>query len=143
MLNQYVKQNPLNRFQQPITKIINLNVRTMQNLSYMVPTDMMTPQRPEQFLEKNVEIMFQNSHKALDYMRDMFLIMEHSWFDTSDHSLKHAHEALIKAEDHARNIMSHSVQESYREAKTGGTVSVKKTVQRTAGKVSKKSSPKR
>ncbi len=117
MLNQNLKQNPFLHLQQPLNKIIELNVRTMQKLTY-IPTDI-NPQKPEQFLEKNVEVMIQNGHKALDYMRDMFFIMEHYVFNTD--ALKQVHDVMHTTQMQASNAANRTLVESYRAARTGSS----------------------
>ncbi|MGQ3892888.1 hypothetical protein [Legionella sp. CNM-4043-24] len=72
-------QQNFNALEAPFRDIMNLNVKTIQNFSYMRPMELMDPSKPEQFMDKNVEMLIENGHKALDYMQSMFDIVGKHW----------------------------------------------------------------
>ncbi|MCC5791758.1 MAG: phasin family protein [Legionellaceae bacterium] len=62
--------------QQPFQEIAELNVKTIQSLSFVKPEEMVNLKKPEEFAEKNLNVMIENSHKLLDYMQKAFKIFE-------------------------------------------------------------------
>lgn len=64
--------------QQPFQKLAELNVKTIQGLSYVKPDDLANIKNPEELAEKNLEIIIQNGHKLLDYMQQSFQLFEKS-----------------------------------------------------------------
>lgn len=64
--------------QNPMQAMIELNVRTLRNFSYIKPNELAHFKAPEEFLEKQVQVTIENGHKALDYMKKSFEIIEKS-----------------------------------------------------------------
>ncbi|PJD93062.1 MAG: hypothetical protein CK424_03415 [Legionella sp.] len=64
------------KFQQPMQELIELNMQTVQNVQHLKPEDFTKLNKPEEFLQKQVEVALANGHKALDYMQKSFHIME-------------------------------------------------------------------
>lgn len=92
MLNQYVQQKNANSFSNPIEapvkELMDLNMRAMQSFSYLMPTELFSMRRPEDMMEKNLEVLIENSHTALAYMQNMFGLMEKHWLKSFETSLK-------------------------------------------------------
>ncbi|KTD59101.1 hypothetical protein Lsan_2452 [Legionella santicrucis] len=83
MKNQFFDQKIFNNFDTPMQKLMELNVKMMQNLSYMKPLDLLSVKKPEEIFEKQIELFAQNSQMMLDYMRTTFNILENHWFNIS------------------------------------------------------------
>lgn len=66
------------KLQEPFQAIAELNVRTLQGLTYLKPEELTQLKKPEEILEKQVTIAVENGHKALDYMQKSFQIFEHA-----------------------------------------------------------------
>ena len=64
------------KMQMPFQTIAELNVKTLQGLTYLKPDELTNIKKPEELLEKQVHIAVENSHKVLDYMQKSFEIME-------------------------------------------------------------------
>ncbi|MBI2786598.1 MAG: phasin family protein [Legionella longbeachae] len=64
------------KLQEPIQAIAELNVKTLQALSYIKPEELATIKKPEELLEKQINLAVENGHKALDYMQKSFQIIE-------------------------------------------------------------------
>ena len=62
--------------QEPLQAWTELNVKTLQGLNYIKPEEFSTIKKPEELLEKQVELAMQNGHKALEYMQKSFQIFE-------------------------------------------------------------------
>lgn len=62
--------------QAPFQAIAELNVKTLQGLTYLKPEDLTHLKKPEELLEKQINLAVENGHKALDYMQKSFKIME-------------------------------------------------------------------
>lgn len=83
MKNQFFDQKIFNNFETPMQKLMELNVKMMQNFSYIKPMDFLSVKKPEEMFEKQVELFVQNSHMILDYMRTTFSILENHWSNVS------------------------------------------------------------
>lgn len=76
-------QKMFNPFEGPMQRLMELNVKMMQNLSYIKPVDLFSAKKPEEFFARNVEMLMQNNHMALNYMKEIFSILEVQWLDAS------------------------------------------------------------
>ena len=64
------------KMQEPFQAIAELNVKTLQGMNYMKPDDLAHLKKPEELLEKQINLAVENGHKALDYMQKSFQIVE-------------------------------------------------------------------
>lgn len=62
--------------QEPFQAIAELNVKTLQGLTYLKPEELAHLKKPEELLEKQINLAVENGHKALDYMQKSFQIFE-------------------------------------------------------------------
>ena len=62
--------------QEPLQAIAELNAQTFQGLTYMKPEEFSGIKKPEELIEKQLELAVTNGHKALDYMQKSFQIFE-------------------------------------------------------------------
>jgi len=62
--------------QEPFQAIAELNVKTLQSLNFLKPEELANVKKPEELLEKQIELAVANGHKALDYMQKSFQIVE-------------------------------------------------------------------
>ncbi len=62
--------------QEPLQAIAELNVKTLQSYAYIKPDEFAKITKPEDFLEKQLELAISSGHKALDYMQKSFQILE-------------------------------------------------------------------
>lgn len=117
MRSQYFQQKTFNPLAGPVHEIIELNVRTIQQMSYVDPTEALKVNKPEAILEKHVDVMIKNSHAALDYMHNMFNIMEKHLLGFSDNVVRHTKETIDESEKAVRNRFSEVVKGSQSAAK--------------------------
>lgn len=117
MRSQYFQQKTFNPLAGPVHEIIELNVRTIQQLSYIDPTEVLNVNKPEAILEKQVDVMIKNSHAALDYVHNMFNIMEKHMLSFSDNVVRHTKETIDESEKVVRNRISEVVKGSQSAAK--------------------------
>lgn len=66
------------KFQEPFKEIAELNVKALQEFSYLKPDELKEVDKPEQLFEKQVEMAIENGHKSLDYMQKSFKIYENA-----------------------------------------------------------------
>ena len=66
------------KMQEPFQAIAELNVKTLQSLTYLKPDELANLKKPEEILEKQIGLAVENGHKALDYMQKSFEIIERS-----------------------------------------------------------------
>jgi hypothetical protein len=64
------------RMQEPLQEMAELNMKTLRALDYLKPEDLTHIKKPEELLEKQVNVLVQNGHKTLDYMQKSFQILE-------------------------------------------------------------------
>jgi hypothetical protein len=64
------------KIQEPFQAIAELNVKTLQGLTYIKPEELAQVKKPEEMLEKQINLAVENGHKALDYMQKSFQILE-------------------------------------------------------------------
>ena len=62
--------------QEPLHAMAELNVKTLQSYAYLKPDDFIKIKKPDELLEKQLELAIENGHKALDYMQKSFQIIE-------------------------------------------------------------------
>lgn len=85
------------RVHEPFQAIAELNVRTLQGMSYLKPDELTHCKKPEELVEKQINLFIENGHKTLDYMQKSFQIIEKSMFSFADESIhkmnskKHRH----------------------------------------------------
>jgi hypothetical protein len=64
------------KMQAPFQAIAELNVKTLQGLTYLKPDELAHLKKPEELIEKQISLAVENGHKTLDYMQKSFEIME-------------------------------------------------------------------
>lgn len=72
------------KLQAPFQEIAELNVRTLQSMTYIKPEELAGVKKPEELLEKQINLAVENGHKALDYMQKSFLIYEKAMLSLVD-----------------------------------------------------------
>lgn len=72
------------KIQEPFQAIAELNMKTLNSLDYLKPEEFAHVKKPEEFLEKQVNLAVENGHKALDYMQKSFQILEKAMADLAN-----------------------------------------------------------
>ncbi|MDR3501259.1 MAG: hypothetical protein P4L79_01590 [Legionella sp.] len=75
--------NPLN-LNDPIQQIMELNQKALKKFAYLEPQELTQLHGPQALLEKNMKIFIENGHASLDYISQLFNILENSWINLSD-----------------------------------------------------------
>ena len=117
MPNQYFSSKIVNPIEKPVQELIELNVKTLQSFSYLNPTELFKVRKPEEFMEKNMDIFIQNGHKALDYMQNIFMIMEKNWVTISDRATHDTKQAISQVQTAAQRNMKEAMDVGQRTAK--------------------------
>jgi hypothetical protein len=84
----------LRRMQEPFQAIAELNMKTLQGLSYLKPEELLKAKKPEEFVEQQVSLAVENGQKALDYMQKSFKIIEKAMQSVVHETKKKAHEVV-------------------------------------------------
>ncbi|HAT7073551.1 TPA: hypothetical protein JAN90_12435 [Legionella pneumophila] len=88
MKEQFFQTKDLNillrSVEKPIQDLLDLNFKTLKTVSYVTPIELLNVLKPEEVLEKNMNVFIQNSQKAMSYMLNVFQIMEHHWINIYD-----------------------------------------------------------
>lgn len=82
------------KIQEPFQAIAELNVKTLQGLSYIKPEELAHVKKPEEVLEKQINLAVENGHKALDYMQKSFEILEKAMLGLVNEAKKTAKETI-------------------------------------------------
>ncbi len=106
----------------PLQKLMELNIKTMQGFSYMKPGELLSIKKPEELLERNMNMFIRNSHMALDYMRDTFSILENHWINASHHTEEAAKDVIKKASSTVKQASS-----TAKKASSAASKTIKKT----------------
>jgi hypothetical protein len=92
VIHQYFQQKSINPFsdslEKPVKELMDLNIKALQSFSYLTPSELLTMRRPEEMMEKNLEVFIENSHHALNYMHNMFDLMEKHLLQNFDNTIK-------------------------------------------------------
>lgn len=76
------------KLQEPFQAIAELNVKTLQGITYIKPEELASIKKPEELLEKQINLAVENGHKALDYMQKSFQILEKAMLGLVDEAKK-------------------------------------------------------
>lgn len=76
------------KVQEPFKAIAELNVKTLQGLTYLKPEDLAHVKKPEEMLEKQINLAVENGHKALDYLQQSFQIIEKAMVELVEEAKK-------------------------------------------------------
>lgn len=90
-------KNSVRSFQQPLQDLMALNLKTLQNMSYLKPEQLSKLQRPEDLLEQNINVFIENSHKTLNYMQEAFHIFEKHMLSVASNAKKIGEQSLRQA----------------------------------------------
>ena len=96
----------------PMQELMELNLKTLQSLSYFNPVEYSRLNHPEELMEKNIELMVNNGHKLLDYMHELFLIGETHALQASRKLKRNTNEVLNKGQTLSQNVMDSSLNAS-------------------------------
>ena len=75
------------KMQAPFKAIAELNVKTLQSLTYLKPDELANLKKPEELIEKQINLVVENGHKTLDYIQKSFEIVEKAIFNSSPKNL--------------------------------------------------------
>lgn len=96
MKEQFFQTKDLNTLlrsvEKPIQDLLDLNFKTLKTVSYVTPIELFNVLKPEEVLEKNINVFIQNSQKAMSYMLNVFQIMEHHWINIYDQMAENQNE---------------------------------------------------
>lgn len=95
MKNHFFDQKIFNNLDTPMQKLMDLNVKMMQDLAYMKPINLFSATKPDEFFEKQIELFTQNSTMILEYMRNTFNVLQNHWFSVS-HNFDQSQQKTIR-----------------------------------------------
>ena len=86
-------QKVFNTLEMPLKKLMELNMKTIQHISYLKPNDLLNVKKPGDIVERNLNMFVHNNQLALNYLRESFHILEGHWSHVSDRA-----EDIVKSE---------------------------------------------
>ncbi|KTD14588.1 Phasin protein [Legionella gratiana] len=81
------------KMQEPFQAMAELNVKTLQGINYLKPEEIAGIKKPEELLEKQINLAVENGHKTLDYLQKSFQIIEKAMLGFVQEAKKTAAEA--------------------------------------------------
>lgn len=112
------------KVQQPLQRMLELNIKTLQNLRYFKADELYHWQEPSKFLDHQMQITLQNGHQWLDYMRDSFYLLESMLYSAAQ-EFKSPSQNNMAQEIFGLGASLHNTL-----AKHAGSTSIKKTSQK-------------
>ena len=106
MHSQSFQQKFSNPVEKQMKNLLELQIKTIQGFKYINPSEWMSLKKPEEFFEKHMDMFIQNSHKTLDFMEDVFSIMECNWKNMAQDIFDGGKSMKNDIEKTARNNMS-------------------------------------
>ncbi len=76
------RQEGANYLKNQMHDVIDLNLKTLRNLSYFNPHDFLMPNKPYEFIEKNMDAFIKNGYSLLEYMENLYAITERNWLNS-------------------------------------------------------------
>ncbi|KTD07506.1 phasin family protein [Legionella jamestowniensis] len=78
MNQRYIEQwsEIARHIQKPFQEMLELNLTLLKEIKFLKAEDLLGIKSPEEIIEKQVNLAFENGHKALDYLRQSFVIFE-------------------------------------------------------------------
>ncbi|KTC78773.1 hypothetical protein [Legionella cincinnatiensis] len=106
MQNFHFNLNSLENLSTPIQQIMDLNQKTLRKFSFMEPGELTQFNDPKMLLEKNIQIFIDNGHASLDYMHQLFHIMEHSWINLSNDTREKTKDMMKQTQSIAKSVIN-------------------------------------
>lgn len=99
IVNEYLNNwtSIANQMQKPFKDLMELNTRTLQNMSYLKPEELQQIHKPEEFLDKQVNIFIKNCHVSLDFMQQAFQILENNLLSITRKANENIEKSKVKA----------------------------------------------
>lgn len=81
----------------PFQAMMELNLKTLQNLHYAKPEEASSWQQPHKMIDHQMKMAMENSHQMLDYMRQSFQILENAFAMVSKEMRRNSELAVGRA----------------------------------------------
>lgn len=85
-----MKQVDFEKWAEPFKAIAELNMKTLQEISYIKPEELTAMRNPQEVFEKQMKIALDNGYKALEHMQKSFQIIEKAMLNLTPEELKKA-----------------------------------------------------
>ncbi|EHL28983.1 hypothetical protein [Legionella drancourtii] len=108
MKNIYLDQKTFSNMSFPLQKLMELNVKTLQSMSYMKPDDLLNAKKPGDLFERNMDMLIQNTHMILNHMKDTFSIFENHWLNVTQHNEESVKNVVPQASHEAKKTVKKS-----------------------------------
>lgn len=66
------------RLEIPFQELADLNAKTLQDMRLLRPEDMFNAQKPQELLDKQIELTLANCRNCINYMQKSYIIFEKS-----------------------------------------------------------------
>ncbi|MDX1838616.1 hypothetical protein [Legionella taurinensis] len=100
-------------FQRPFIELTELQMRTLNDFSYLKPEEISRIRQPRELFEKNMECFIENAHKSLDFMQEAFRIVEKNMMSLSS-NVRESSERVMSQVEHMNSQKGRHAQEGKR-----------------------------
>jgi len=83
-----MKQVHFEKLAEPFKAMAELNLKTLQELSWIKPEEFAAMKTPQEVFEKQMKVMLENGYKTLEHMQKSFQIMEKALLDVVPEEVK-------------------------------------------------------
>lgn len=108
MKNIHFDQPTFSHLNFPLQQLMELNVKTLQSMAYMKPADLLNVKKPGDLFEKNMDMFIQNTHMALNYIKDAFSLFEHHGLTVAQQNEEHLKNVVRQATSVAKETIKKS-----------------------------------
>jgi uncharacterized protein YbjQ (UPF0145 family) len=109
MQTQFFQYTGLHPMVKPMQDLMELNVKTIQRFSYITPVELLNMRRPEDILQKNMNMMIKNTQTAMDYMQDVFHLLEKNLLSSTQSIMDHQKDSMQSMQKAAQTTSSNAV----------------------------------
>ncbi|KTC87493.1 MULTISPECIES: hypothetical protein [Legionella] len=95
-------KDSLHRMQGPVPELMELNMKTIKNLSFIKPEEWSSLRNPQDLFDKSLKMLVHNGHKMLEYFQEATEILEKNWLSNSDQAMK----SIKQGMDQSKEAMS-------------------------------------
>lgn len=85
-----MKPMQFEKWSEPFKALAELNLKTLQEFSWIKPEELATMRNPQEIFEKQMKVLLANGYKTLEHMQKSFQIMETALLDIVPEEVKKA-----------------------------------------------------
>ncbi|KTD25635.1 MULTISPECIES: hypothetical protein [Legionella] len=93
------RRNLFNSMQNPVPELIELNMQTLRNISFIQPGDLSSLKNPQELFDKSMRMFINNGHKMLEYFQHATEILEKNWLSSSHQAMTNLRQGMQQSRE--------------------------------------------